>query len=707
VAPNYITPLTGEKPGWRYGSDLAIYTERFIDGRLLSAAYVDNGVPLYDAEESTDTAAFDLVIDGEALYFGWELAGFESTTEASGVAHAVLTLRHTLKPVTLKITTRACGHGFFRRTIEITNTSPDASLGLTAITPLRGVLWGVRDNLREHLRDQSVPPYSVGRFVNVHWGNEGHFDWQDVPLNTEIGFGSRSGRSGHGCPFFVARNNLYGGFLVAHLGWSSNWKATFFTDFNDNTGRVCLRYELRPDAAAPMRIIAPGETIQAPEVHFGFSHADLDTAIQNLHAYLRESVLKTVGDGLQPVIYNHWSYMEHELSEPALIAEIDIAAEVGAELFIVDAGWFGDKGTNWGDTTGDWMAGDRLPHDLFPVFEHARRKGLKYGLWVEIESAGAKSKLAQAHPDWFIRRYGKPVERILDLAKPEVAAHVEAEIVRIIERYELDLFRLDYNVASLEGGFNRVAGRDENTLWRQSEAVYAIFDRIARRFPHLQLENCASGGGRTDVGIVSRFTTTWVSDWMRLPRTVRILNGMSLALPPEYIDRLAGVAMEASTRGSLDALMHVPILAHPTISGLTPALAAANPAALACVRKYVDIYKTFIRPFHREARVYHHTPVIPGSDGNGWCALEYVSADRRRAVAGVFRLTPPAEPTYHLKFRGLDSALDYRLTVEPGGQTAVFAGRELAQTGLEIRLGTALTSQLLLLTSVAADHTAL
>ncbi len=698
MATNYITPLAGDKPGWRYGSELAIYTERFVDGRLLSASYVDNGVPLYDAEESTDTAAFDLVIDGESLYFGWELAGFESATEAGGVVRATLMLRHTLKPVTLKIITRACGHGFFRRSMEITNTSRDASLGLTAITPWRGVLWNMRDNVREHLRDHSVSPYTVGRFVDRHWGNEGYFDWQDVPLNTEIGFGSRIGRSGHGSPFFVARNNVYGGYLVGHLGWSSNWQASFFTDFNDNVGRVCLRCEMRPTAAAPMRIIAPGETIQAPEVHFGLSHADLDTAIQNLHAYLRQSVLRTVGDGLQPVIYNHWSYTEHELSEPALIAEIDIAAQIGAELFIVDAGWYGDKGSSWGDTTGDWMAGDRLPRDLFPAFEHARHQGLKCGLWVEVESAGSKSKLAQAHPDWFIHRYGRPVERILDLAKPEVAAHVEAEIVRIIERYKLELFRLDYNVGTLEGGFSRAAGREENTLWRQSEAIYGIFDRVARRFPQLLLENCSSGGGRTDLGLVSRFTTTWVSDWMRLPRTVRILNGMSLALPPEYVNRMAGVAMEGTTRGSLDTLMHVVVLAHPTISGLTPAWAAANPAAIACVRKYVDIYKTFIRPFHRQARVYHHTPVIPGADGNGWCVLEYVAPDRRRAVAGVFRLTPPGAETHRLRFRGLDPALTYRVTTEPGGQVGTYVGTELMQTGLEIRLDSPLTSQLLLLT---------
>ncbi|MEW6253382.1 MAG: glycoside hydrolase family 36 protein, partial [Planctomycetota bacterium] len=513
----YVTTLGEPAIGWRYGSDLAIYTERFRDGRLLAASFVADGLPLRERDERTDTPAFDIVIDGQSAYFGWELEGSSAGEKAVGR----LRLRHTRLPVVLEITTRACGHGFFRRSMTITSTAADRSIGLTALTPLRGTVWFMQDNLREHLQDHTLAPHSVGRFLDANWSNEGYFDWQDIPLNTEVAFGSRLGRSGHGCPFFVARNNINGGYLVGHLGWSSNWKAALHADYHDTYGRVCLRYEIRPEAAAPMRMIAPGETVHAPDVHFGLCHADLDTTIQNLHAYLRESVLTQVGDGRQPVIYNHWSYMEHEVSEPALRAEIDIAADVGAELFIVDAGWFGNRDTPWDATTGDWQAGDRLPNDLFPVFEHARRKGLQCGLWAEVESAGPQSRLAKEHPDWFIHRYGKPVERILDLAKPAVAAYVESEIVRLIERYKLDLFRLDYNVGSLEGGFNTVGGQEENTLWRQSEAIYAIFDRIRARFPNLLLENCSAGGGRTDLGIVSRFTTTWVSDWMRPPRTVR------------------------------------------------------------------------------------------------------------------------------------------------------------------------------------------
>jgi alpha-galactosidase len=231
--------------------------------------------------------------------------------------------------------------------------------------------------------------------------------------------------------------------------------------------------------------------------------------------------------------------------------------------------------------------------------------------------------------------------------------------------------------------------------------MYAILDRVRARFPALQWENCAGGGSRTDIGMVSRATTTWVSDWMKMPRTVRILNGMSTALPPEYIDRLYGACMEGGYRGNTDTQMHVVLLAHPALSGLTPALAEANPVLLECVKKYIGIYKDFIRPFHREARVYHHTPEIPGADGTGWCALEYVSPDRRRAVAGVFRLMNAESDSYRLRFRGLNPDLAYRLTIAPGWTTDTVGGAVLMREGLDIRLDSAMTSRLLLADAVS------
>lgn len=704
VKNNYITYIDGEKKGFRYGSDLAVYTERFIDGRLLCADYRDNGIPTYERYEKNDKTGFDLVIDGESIYFGWEFIEFTSEKTNNGNALGTLILQHTIKPITLKVITECCGFGYFRRYMEIINTSDEKNIGLTSVTPLMGILWQMSDKADINLRDGVVAPYSIGYFKGISWTTEGDFAWEDVPRNTEMVLRSNTGKSGHNSPYFILRNNVYGGYFVCQLGWSANWEASAYYIHSTAPWETnpCLHFKIAPISPSPARMIRPGETIKIPEVHFGITHYDFNTAVQNLHSHLRKNVLRIVGDGLQPVIYNHWGYMEHEISEDKLKEEIDIASEIGAELFMVDAGWYGNKCTPWDMTTGNWYTGDRLPNDLFPIFEYARRKGLKCGLWVEIESAGDRSELAKEHPEWFIKRYGKSVERVLDLAKPAVRDYVESELNRIIEKYDLDMLRLDYNLLPAEGGFNQVNGINENTLWRHVEAVYEIFDRIGKRYPDLQLENCASGGGRIDTGILSRFTTTWVSDWMKMPRTVKILNGMSLMLPPEYINRTFGAVSESyagGNRGNTETQLHAVIMAHPAISGITHSLAEANLELMRFIKKYIKIYKEFIRPFQRETRVYHHMPVIQGLDGTGWCALEYVSQDQKRAVTAVFKLVNAEKDVYQLKFKGLKENFNYRIRIEPGEKEFNTIGYSLLQDGLDISLDNALTSKLIMLTA--------
>jgi len=693
-----ITEIQGSLPAWRYHSGQAIYVECLREGRLIAAQFQSTGIPFHPRHDETDELAFNLQVDGESLYFGWDLAESRVDVDAvSGCPETVISLKHTWKPLRLDLRTMAAGNSFFRRRMTLTNVSGDKTLALTAVTPFSGTVFAMTEHLDVGRLSQAEfggVPYRVGWMQDNEWGQEGNFQWQDIPLRTELAFGSSRGRSGHTTPFAVAHGNVFGGYFVASLGWSANWHMTFFCE--QNAGQSRLRYALMPVAPAPMRLLAPGETLALPDVHFGLNHEGFDQTIQAWHAYQRRHVLPRVGDGRQPVIHNHWGFTEHELSEASIRREMDVACEIGAELFMIDAGWYADANTRWEDTSGDWQVGNRLPNGLEPVFELARSRGLLCGLWVEIESAGKASKLASEHPDWFITRYGVTRERILDLAKPQVRQYVEDNIFRLIERYQLDMFRLDYNLDAWEGGFNERDGRQENTLWRHVEAMYAIFDKVRARFPKIQLENCSSGGGRTDLGLNTRFTTAWISDWMRMPRTLRILNGMSLAMPTEYLNRLFGVCMEGSYKGNPEMQLQTLIFSHPTISGITPTLIEANPDLLALVKKYVALYKDFVRPWHREARLYHHTPSIPGIEASGWCVLENVAADRSRAVAGIFRLIHAREDVYQFRFRGLDPSRRYRVTTEPGGLVSEVSGFDLQERGLCIRLDTPLTSRLLI-----------
>ena len=353
--------------------------------------------------------------------------------------------------------------------------------------------------------------------------------------------------------------------MVIQLAWSGNWRMQF------KPVDGVLFTSVGPYAAPPMRIIAPEETITSPRVHFGCVCGDITEMVHELHTHQRRSVIVPPPEGSANLIsYNHWSYITHDMDEERLLPEIGIAADVGAEVFTIDAGWYGNKGESW-HITGRWRPGERLPNGFRPIWEHARSKGLKCGLWVWIEAASENSPIIQEHPDWLLQRDGVHLNNQLDLAKPEVAAWVESEIVRVVEEYDIDLFRLDYNASPGEGGYNLRHGYEENTIWRHYEALYAIWDRVRERFPRLILENCAGGGHRTDLGMLSRFHFTWFSDFASAPRAIRMQNGMMLALAPERLARFAGVPMNAHLGGDLDVQLRMSFLTgYPCLSGLWP-----------------------------------------------------------------------------------------------------------------------------------------
>jgi alpha-galactosidase len=680
----------------RYYSGDSLYTESFENSMLLCSAIQDNGLAVYGYDEVKNKPSFDLTVDGEALYYGWRDAEFSEEEQGNGRSRAVIHLRHESKQISLKVITYLNDAGVFTRNIEITNDQ-DKPCSITSHAVLTGIIWPQPQGTVHDEGSAQMNAYSVGHFRNFDWGYEGSFQWTDIPANTGLDITARYGKSGWNHPFFILRNNIDGGYMFCQLEWAGNWSARFQYDYKPAGNSAVLHFSIGPSSVPPARVIESGETVIGPAVHFCVSHTSFDDVIQKMHSYQRRYLFKRHSGLPQPVIYNNWGYMEHELSEQRLKDEIDIAVETGAELFVIDAGWFGNMGTAWADTVGDWVCGDRLPSDLYPVFEYARSKGLKYGLWVEIESAAEKSILAAKHPDWFIQRYGTSINRPLDLAKPEVARFIEQKLTQIIEKYQLDMLRIDFNNNYNEGGFNKVHGVNENSLWKHCESIYAIMGRIGSRFPDLILENCAGGGGRTDIGQVCRFNTTWVSDWMRMPRTVRILNGMSMVLPPEYINRMFGVVMKAGYYGNIDTQLHVLVMSHFSLSGLVPEKRYRDASVLSKVRKYVDIYKGFVRGFHSDANVYHHTPVIPGPDADGWCALEYVSKDRKKAVAAVFRLKNTAGNRYLLRLKGLDPSSEYTVTVEPNGDSFTADGFQLINQGIEIDLDLPLTSKLFLI----------
>jgi alpha-galactosidase len=227
----------------------------------------------------------------------------------------------------------------------------------------------------------------------------------------------------------------------------------------------------------------------------------------------------------RPVHYNCWEavYFRHSIEDLKEIASR--AAELGAERFVLDDGWF--KGRN-DDTTslGDWTVDEeKYPQGLAPLVDHVQALGMRFGIWFEPEMVNFESDLYRTHPDWVLGPATQPSGRnqhVLDLSRPGVADYLFDAISGILSQYPVDYVKWDHNRV-LTGG--RPA---------QTYALYQLLARLNEAFPVVEIETCASGGGRIDYGILAHTTRVWLSDSNDANERLRMQHEASRWLPPEF-----------------------------------------------------------------------------------------------------------------------------------------------------------------------------
>ena len=702
---------TETNPGVRFTSGLMVCDEELYQGRWVNRYWTSTGQikPDFHLEGQSQQRSglqgdsFQLGIEGQNLAGSWKWIRAEQKHQTSPDGELVtIEFQSTVRPITVKLNTLMHGESVMVRWLDITNTGTKPT-AITSVSPWSGMLW---ETAGYKERVGSEAPFEIATAKYEDWGHEGAWEFHPVESGTVTVSGTR-GKSGWGHPTFFAHNQATGEWFVASLAWSGNWTmhvtgALGKRADEDAADAARLFFDLGPSAADPvLRVLEPGETVRSPETHLLLIHGDLDQVIQTLHSHVRRFVLPAPVPGRRSLVEaNHRGYIVDHESEAGLKREVDIAASVGADTFVIDAGWYGPEPNNWAKNVGDWHAGAWLPNDVNPVRNYAKEKGMLFGLWVEIESVGSAANLRKVHPDWILTRNGTPVAngRQLDFANPEVVAWAESEISRIITKYDLDLFRIDYNNSVDEGGNRMKDGFLENTQWRHVEALYAIFDHLHQKFPNVIFQNCAGGGGRLDYGIMQRFQNTELSDWLRAPRGLKILNGMTWLLPPEIFLRTFGTESGGLEEdGDLNLQLDTVMMSRPIFRGISPTLAELDPLLGARIREGVDLYKQQVLPIMANGLVYHHTPILPMMDPSPWVVLEYGSLDKRKDVTGIFRTSQFGDSTYKFMPRGIDFSKSYSIHFQNSGQAVEMTGGQLLQNGIPVRLEDNLTSEMILM----------
>ncbi len=221
-------------------------------------------------------------------------------------------------------------------------------------------------------------------------------------------------------------------------------------------------------------------------------------------------------DSRMPVVFN--DYMNTLLGDPTtekLLPLIDAAADVGADYFCIDAGWYAEG--DWWNTVGTWQPSTtRFPNGLGEVIERIHARGMVPGLWLEPEVIGTRSPIALELPDdAFLTRGRARVTQsgryLLDLRSPAALKHLDDTVDRLVADFGVGFFKFDNNTTTGPGTDKGGTSLGQGLL-EHNRALLDWLDGLQERHPDLLIENCASGAMRMDYAMLSRLHLQSTSD---------------------------------------------------------------------------------------------------------------------------------------------------------------------------------------------------
>ena len=536
------------------------------------------------------------------------------------------------------------------------------------------------------------------------WARERHEACVPLTPGAHV-FGSTTGASSAFCnPFFMLcapdatefNGDAYGFNLVysgSHMGCVevSPW------------GKTRVAAGIQPEGFA--WTLAPGERFETPEAVLTFSRAGKNGMSANLHAFVQEHIVRGKwAKKDRPVLLNNWEATHCDFDEARLKQLFDGARQTGAELFLLDDGWFGNGPYSRDDDKhglGDWEPSTKkLPRGLSYIAREALKRKVGFGIWLEPEMVNPQSELYQKHPDWIITQPKRePIlgrhQEILDLTRPEVQAY-EWDIIDRTLRPNPDItyVKWDCNRYITQPGSSYLQSADQSHLWIDYNwALYRLMDRFAKGFPNVMAMLCAGGSGRVDYGAMPYFHSFWPSDNTDPLGRIKIQWGFSHFFPANTI------SAHVTRMGKRHLKMAIDVALSGAF-GIDLALDKATAEERAQIADAVKLYKERIRPLVMRGELYR----LVSPYESPLASLSYVSTDKKQAVVYLYQTKDGREA--RVKLGGLDAGKKYRIeevSLSKGmasrfpANGKVLTGAELMTEGLENPLDAQFESAVLMI----------
>jgi alpha-galactosidase len=495
------------------------------------------------------------------------------------------------------------------------------------------------------------------------WGREFASERFELPAG-RWATDNRRGRTSHDRPpfLFVGTRSFgedHGIVHGVHLGWSGNHSISF--EVLEDGRRLVIAEPLLHSGEV---ILDGNGRFATPWAYATLSDRGLGEASRRFHHAAR-SLVAWPGNVMRtrPVTLNTWegNYFQHDVA--ALKAQATAGAHLGIERFVLDDGWFGRRDDD-SSSLGDWKVDPRkYPDGLDPLIDHVRSLGMEFGIWVEPEMVSPDSDLFRAHPEWALQVAGRPLatgrqQLVLDLTRREVAEYLLGVLDCLLSEHAISYLKWDMNRDLLSAG----NGKGRPVYHAQVEAFYSLLDQVRTSHPSVEIESCASGGGRVDFGVLARTHRFWTSDCTDALERVSIQSGFLRLVPPEFMGAHVSADPNHQTgrRHTLGFRAAVALLGHFGVELNPLSLSEEDKEELAA---WIRLHKMLRRLVHNGAVVQQ-----PARDGRSLSGV--VSKDASSAVYVVVqeqmrrhRLSPP------IIFPGLDPTRKYRVAA-PAPQRA-------------------------------------
>lgn len=518
--------------------------------------------------------------------------------------------------------------------------------------------------------------------LNGAWARERHVARRPLAPGSHV-LESRGGASGHQHAPFIAvldreATENHGHARALSLMYSGNHRHSVEVDqygvarMQAGIGTTGFSWQLEP-----------GASLDTPAAALTWSPHGLNGVSDNLHTFVRQALLPPRWRHRdRPIVVNSWEAHYFDVNQEHVVALAREGAAIGAELLVVDDGWF--LGRNDDHTSlGDWVPDTtKFPGGLAPVIREVEKVGLQFGLWVEPEMVSPRSDLYRRHPDWAITTPGRqPTEArnqlVLDLGNPAVQDHLFTVVAKLLEDAPIRYLKWDMNRNITEPATGE-------TMHRYILGVYSLLDRLTTAFPDVLIEGCAGGGGRFDYGMLAWTPQFWTSDQTDAIARLPIQHGSSILFPPETMgahvsavpNHILGRTTSAYTRAGVALCFNF---------GFELDLAGETEGDRAVYRHFCSLYRE-LRPMLRTGRFLR---LVAAEGVYSWMVL--AAGGERAVVCRVETQRQPNAAPAVVRLTGLDPHRWYTVTPltlegDGGGDPVpvVCAGAVLMDQGIPV-----------------------